>query len=85
MEVENPSGTEQINWTSNDGVFRFISQDENLQKIEVYSLQGKKLLEKESPEPVKILHANLSAVPHQVLIVKLELKHGKTRIIKIIR
>jgi hypothetical protein len=74
-----------INLIENCGVFELISNEKDLQKVEIYAVSGKKLLSYQSKKPENKISMNLSSIPHQVLIFKVFFTDGVINSIKGIR
>jgi hypothetical protein len=75
----------QINLINNDGVFRLISDDSNLQKVDIYTVSGKKILSYTTKQPDKNILMNLHTVPSQLLIFRIFFIDGTSQNIKAIR
>jgi len=76
---------EKINLITNDGIFKVISDKENIQQIKVYTIQGKEIGKYQVLQPVDVLEMNLQNIPRQLLLFKIWLQNGKTLVIKGIR
>jgi hypothetical protein len=85
LQTKELSKLKHINLLEDCGVFKLISNEKDLQKVEIYAVSGKKLLTYQSKKPENKIMMNLSSIPHQVLISKVFFTDGIINSIKGIR
>jgi len=85
LKVDPIKSLEHVNILSEQPVFIAVSDEENIEQVDIYVLSGKKILSYKAQQPEKRISMNLKSVPHQVLIFKISLKNQKTVTIKSVR
>jgi len=76
---------EKLNLLSNEGVFTVQSDKENIQQVEVYTITGKLILNRQTKEPLKTITVDLKTLSPQVVLFKILLNNGRITVMKAIR
>jgi len=74
-----------LNLISNDGIFTLISDQNNIEKIDIYTLSGKLLLTYKTKKAENRVSMDLRTIVPQILIFKTRLKDGTQFVLKAIR
>jgi len=74
-----------VNILSNDGTFIAVSDQKNIDRVDIYDMSGKLLISYNAQQPESKIEMNLRSVPHQVLIFKVILTDQNSISIKSIR
>jgi len=85
LQVDEVENLLHVNVLSNNGMFMAVSDQNNINQVEIYDLTGKLLKLYQTQQPENKVEMNLKSLPPQVLIFKIILTDQNSMVIKSIR